>query len=193
MRRPIQWGAAVLALAAGVGLAAPTGRAVGEAGSAAPALDLYRITASPASVDRLERDGFDVAASRTDGTTEIVLGPAELARLKAAGFRPTRWRDGEGRSVAELARAQMAGSGYRVWKRWDGPDGLRAEMDALAAIHPNLMQTKIIGQSVQGREIVAARLTAGAPGVPDGARPAVLYIGLQHAREWISGEVPRRL
>ena len=183
----------MLALAAGAGLAAPTGRAAGEPGSGGPALDLYRITASPAAVDRLELDGFDVAASRADGTTEIVLGPGELARLKAAGFRPTRWRDGEGRSVADLARAQAAGSGYRVWKRWDGPDGLRAEMDALAADHPNLMQTQVIGQSVQGRDIVAARVTAGAPGVADGTRPAVLFIGLQHAREWISGEVPRRL
>ncbi|HEU5448402.1 MAG TPA: M14 family zinc carboxypeptidase, partial [Acidimicrobiia bacterium] len=193
MRRSIRWGAAVLALAAGAGLAVPTGRAAGDGGSAGPALDLYRITASPAAVDRLERDGFDVAATRPDGTTEVVLGPGELARLKAAGFRPTRWRDGEGRSVADLARAQAAGSGYRVWKRWDGPEGLRAEMDALAAIHPNLMQTQVIGHSVQGREIVAARLTAGAPEVADGTRPAVLYIGLQHAREWISGELPRRL
>ena len=69
------------------GLAAPTGRAAGGGGSAGPALDLYRITASPAAVDRLERDGFDVAASRADGTTEVVLGPGELARLKAPGFR----------------------------------------------------------------------------------------------------------
>src|SRR5688572_30083907 len=122
MRRSIRWGAAVLALAAGAGLAVPDGRAAGEAGAAGPALDLYRITASPASVDRLEREGFDVAASRADGTTEIVLGPGELARLKGAGFRPTRWRDGKGRSVADLARAQAAESGYRVWKRWDGPD-----------------------------------------------------------------------
>ena len=186
----------MLALAAGASLAAPTGRAAegtdAAAGAEGPALDLYRITASPAEVDRLERDGYDVAATRPDGTTEIVLGPGELARLKAAGFRPTRWRNEMGRSVADLARAQ-AGSGYQVWKRWDGPSGLRAELDALAAIHPNLMQTRVVGRSVQGRDIVAARLTAGAPSVPDGTRPAVLYLGLQHAREWISGEVPRRL
>ncbi|MGH9011375.1 MAG: M14 family metallopeptidase, partial [Acidimicrobiia bacterium] len=193
MQRSIRWGAAVLALAAGAGLAAPTGRAAGDAGSTGPALDLYRITAPPAAVDRLERDGFDVAASRADGTTEMVLGPGELSRLTAAGFRPTRWRDGHGRSVADLARAQAAGTGHLVWKRWDGPNGLRAEMEALAAAHPNLVQTEVIGHSVHGREIVAARVTGGAPGVPDGARPAVLYIGLQHAREWISGEVPRRL
>ncbi|MGH9009619.1 MAG: M14 family zinc carboxypeptidase, partial [Acidimicrobiia bacterium] len=181
MQRSIRWGAAVLALAAGAGLATPTGRAAGDAGSTGPALDLYRITAPPAAVDRLERDGFDVAASRADGTTEIVVGPGELSRLTAAGFRPTRWRDGHGRSVADLARAQAAGTGHMVWKRWDGPSGLRAEMEALAVSHPNLVQTEVIGHSVQGREIVAARVTGGAPGVPDGGRPAVLYIGLQHA------------
>ncbi len=36
-------------------------------------------------------------------------------------------------------------------------------------------------------------MTGGAPNVPEGTRPAVLYIGLQHAREWISGEMTRRL
>ena len=194
MRRSIRWGAALLALASGASLAAPAVRAAGVAGPAAgPALDLYRISAPPAVADRLAREGYDVAATRPDGTTEVVLGPGELTRLTAAGLRPTRWRDAEDRSVADLARAQLAGTGYRVWKRWEGPNGLRAEMEALAAAHPDLVRTQVIGHSVKGREIVAVRVTGGAPGVPDGARPAVLYIGLQHAREWISGEVTRRL
>jgi hypothetical protein len=188
--RFIRWGAVLVALAAGAGLAAPAGRAARPPGEA---LDLYRITASPAAVERLERDGFDVAATRPDGTTEVVLGPGELSRLTAAGFRPTRWRDGRGRSVADLARAQLPGTGSMVWKRWEGPNGLRAEMEALAAAHPDLVRTEVIGHSVQGREIVAARVTGGVAGVPHGARPAVLYIGLQHAREWIAGEVTRRL
>jgi len=66
-------------------------------------------------------------------------------------------------------------------------------MEALAAAHPDLVRTEVIGHSVQGREIVAARVTGGGAGVPEGARPAVLYLGLQHAREWIAGEVTRRL
>jgi hypothetical protein len=187
----------VLVLAAGAGLAAPVGHTdppgANGATASGPALDLYRITAPAAMVDRLEQAGFDVVARRPDGTTEIVLGPGEVARLTALGVAPTRWRDGRGRSVTDLARAQAAGSGAMVWKRWDGPGGLRAEIDELSAAHPDLVRTSVIGQSVQGRELVAVRVTAGVGHVAEGTRPAVLYISLQHAREWISGEVNRRL
>src|SRR5205823_1635535 len=37
------------------------------------------------------------------------------------------------------------------------------------------------------------QVTGHAARGPDGTRPAVLYLSLQHAREWISGEVTRRL
>jgi hypothetical protein len=189
MGRTIRWGAAVLALATGALFAAPTG----QADAPRPGLELYRIRAPAGVAAALARAGFDVATARPDGTTEVVLSPSEAARLKGAGFHPLPWRDSQGRSVEDLARAQAAGSGPMVWKRWEGPGGLRAEVEALAAAHPDLVRTQVIGRSVQGREILAVRVTGGAPQVPDGARPAVLYVGLQHAREWISGEVTRRL
>jgi hypothetical protein len=191
VQRAIRLGLVLLALAAGAGLAAPASRADNVPGSSGPDIDLYRITAPATAVSRLAQAGFDVAATRPDGTTEIVLSPPEVARLTAAGFTPTRWRDRHGRSVADLARAQAAAT--TVWKHWEGPGGLHEEIDALAAAHPDLVRTEVIGHSVEGREIVAVRVTAGAPRVPDGARPAVLYLSLQHAREWISGEVTRRL
>ena len=43
------------------------------------------------------------------------------------------------------------------------------------------------------REIVALKVTKNARTIADGSRPAVLYSSLQHAREWISGEVNLRL
>ena len=53
-------------------------------------------------------------------------------------------------------------------------------------------ELEVIGTG-QGREIIALKLTQGASGTPDGTRPAVLYSSTQHAREWISTEVNRRL
>ncbi|HEX5691620.1 MAG TPA: M14 family metallopeptidase, partial [Roseiflexaceae bacterium] len=51
----------------------------------------------------------------------------------------------------------------------------------------------VIGQTVQGREIIALKVTKNARQASDGKRPAVLYNALQHAREWITVEVNRRL
>ena len=40
---------------------------------------------------------------------------------------------------------------------------------------------------------MALKVTKNARTIADGSRPAVLYSSLQHAREWISGEVNLRL
>jgi hypothetical protein len=50
-----------------------------------------------------------------------------------------------------------------------------------------------LGTTLQGREILAVKITEDADRVRDGRRPAVLYSSAQHAREWISSEVNRRL
>src|SRR4051812_12341296 len=104
MRQFVRWGAVLLALATGAGLAAPAGRAAGSAGAPGAEPDLYRITATPDAVARLARTGVDVAATRPDGTVEVVLGRGELTRLTAAGFHPVQWRDARDRSVTDLAR-----------------------------------------------------------------------------------------
>src|SRR5207237_1447166 len=143
------------------GLSGPTGRAAGRRAGDGPDLDLSRITAPPAAVTTLERAGYDVAASRPDGTTEVVLGPGEFARLTAAGFHPTRWRDPGGRSVEDVAAGECGGPAT-VWRHWDGAGGLHAEIDALAAAHPDLVRTEVVGRSVERRDIVAVRVTAGA-------------------------------
>src|SRR5688500_11510165 len=44
-----------------------------------------------------------------------------------------------------------------------------------------------------GKEILAFKVTQKARQVPDGSRPAVLYNSAQHAREWITPEMTRRL
>ena len=46
---------------------------------------------------------------------------------------------------------------------------------------------------MQGQDIIAIKVTKDATQVRDGSRPAVLYSSAQHAREWITPEMNRRL
>ncbi|MGH9042460.1 MAG: M14 family metallopeptidase [Acidimicrobiia bacterium] len=171
----------------------PTGA---RAGSEGGTLDMFRLTAAPSVVAGLVRDGYDVAATRTaPGSVleaDLVLSPAEADILRAEGLPLRRWRTADGRDIAELARIQ-AQDGFSVWRSWDEDDGIAAELAQLADDHPDLVEHRVIGTTVEGRDLVALRVTAGAGAVPAGTRPAVLHLSAQHAREWISVEVNRRL
>jgi murein tripeptide amidase MpaA len=66
-------------------------------------------------------------------------------------------------------------------------------MYATAQANPQLVKLEVLGHTSNGRELIALKVTQGATGIADGARPATLYSSTQHAREWISTEVNRRL
>jgi len=87
----------------------------------------------------------------------------------------------------------MAAAGYNVYRSWDEPGGIRDELHAFADGNPQLVKLEVLGHTYQGRELMALKVTQGANHVADGSRPAVLYSSNQHAREWISLEVNRRL
>ncbi len=55
------------------------------------------------------------------------------------------------------------------------------------------MKAEVIGTTVQGQDIIALKVTRDANRTRDGKRPAVLYSSAQHAREWITPEMNRRL
>jgi murein tripeptide amidase MpaA len=61
-------------------------------------------------------------------------------------------------------------------------DQVLAYLDELVELRPDLAQSFVVGQSLEGRDIVGIRVRG--PG--DGNRPAILYHGCQHAREWIT-------
>ena len=46
---------------------------------------------------------------------------------------------------------------------------------------------------MNGQDIVGVKVTLNANGVPDGQRPTTVYVGAQHAREWITPEMNRPL
>jgi murein tripeptide amidase MpaA len=94
--------------------------------------------------------------------------------------------------VRAQAAAQAVG-GYNVWRSWDEPGGIRDELHRVASQNPEIVKLVVLGRSVQGREIIGLKVTQDARDKRDGWRPAVLYSSNQHAREWISLEVNRRL
>jgi hypothetical protein len=169
------------------------------AASGAPAeadrLEMYRATVDAATLQTLQRGGYDVASvQETTGGVEValVLTSAERERLRGQGVRLEVWRDRQGRTQSERAAAQAEG-GFAVWRSFDEPGGIRDQMYELARRNPQLLKLEVLGKTHQGREYVALKLTQSAREVPDGTRPAVLYTSTYHAREWISTEVNRRL
>jgi len=159
-------------------------------------LDQYKATVEAHVYhDLLERD-YDIVAAEdlADGrvTIDLVLTPAQVKELRSDDVRVTLRKNAKGLSARQAA-AEQAAAGFQVWRDYDGPDGMRAYLYDVARRNPQIAKAVVIGQSGQGREIVALKLTQSAREVTDGARPAVLYSSLQHAREWIAGEMNRRL
>ena len=156
---------------------------------------MYTATVDPATAEVLARSGYDVVGARRAGkgvAVDLVLSPRERALLGSRGVKLALWRAPNGRTANQLADAQ-AQNGFQVWRPFDGPGGIREALYAFAGDHPDLAKLEVLGTSHQDREIIAIKVTKDANTTPDGSRPAVLYSSLQHAREWISLEVTRRL
>jgi hypothetical protein len=158
-------------------------------------LELYTAAVDSATVDRLAREGYDIASVRAGFAAvqvDLVLAPGERGKLAREGIKLRLKRDGQGRTQAQRAALQSE-QGFEVYRSFDEPGGIRDEMYALARRNPQLVKLAVLGESHQGREYIALKLTQGARGQQDGTRPAVLYVSTYHAREWISTEVNRRL
>ncbi|WP_086661950.1 M14 family metallopeptidase [Lentzea kentuckyensis] len=179
-------------------LALVLGGAAASPAQAAPPqdpLDVYVAQVTPQQAGDLSRQGFDVAGTRTAGDkveVELVLDSAQRKQLSERGVDAQLKKTKDGKTTRQLA-AEQAANGFTVWRSYDEPGGFRDQLYTLARNNQNLVKLEVLGKTGQGREIIALKVTQGANGLKDGARPAVLYSSTQHAREWISTEVNRRL
>lgn len=57
---------------------------------------------------------------------------------------------------------------------------IEEKMDSLAEAHPGLVHKVKIGETMEGRDMLAYRVGIG----PEGEKPGVLVVGGHHAREW---------
>jgi hypothetical protein len=122
---------------------------------------------------------------------EAILSGLQVNRLAAKGLTLTAKRIA-GASAAQRATAEVH-AGLSVFRRYSGPGGLQEEFNQIAAQNPKITKLLNIGKSVNGQDILALKISKNARTTQDGRKPAVLYLGAQHAREWITPEMIRRL
>jgi murein tripeptide amidase MpaA len=177
-----------------VAVLALSGSAPGAGGRSGNPLDMYRATLDAGQVAKLRQQGYDVASVRQSGAgtqVDLVLSAGERERLASQGIKLGLIKNGKGQTVRQQAEL-MAADGYTVYRSYDERGGIRDELYSIARRNPGIVKLKVIGKTVQGREIIALKVTKDAKTVADGARPDVLYMGTIHAREWIATEVVRR-
>ena len=158
-------------------------------------LDAYTAVVQADQIPAIAEQGIEVSGQRqvADGIElDVVLNQAQADKLRGRGVDLKLTRVKGGKTVREFA-AEQAASGFNVWRSYDERGGIRDQLYAAARNNPQLVKLEVLGHTGQGREIIAVKLTQGARGQEDGKRPAVLYSSTQHAREWISTEVNRRL
>jgi hypothetical protein len=141
----------------------------------------------------LDREDILSRGRGKDGTlaVEVVLSRYQADKLAAVGVPLAEKKIGGAEVSKRMNRATS--SGYQVFRSYSEPGGIRDDMVALAAAYPQLTKLVTIGRSTQGKPIVALKVSRDASRVRDGKRPAVLYSSTQHAREWITTEMNRRL
>ncbi|TDN91162.1 M14 family metallopeptidase [Microbacterium sp. BK668] len=118
---------------------------------------------------------------------QVVLNEVQAAALREQGtsLEP---------KAPAAQRRLMEATPEGVFRTYGGEGGIREELMDQAATHPGIAQFRVIGETWQGQEIGAVRVTGNiAKQKTDGKRPATVYVGAQHAREWITPEMVRRL
>jgi Zinc carboxypeptidase len=160
-------------------------------------LEVHVGRVNPAGVEQMRKLGID--PTTVEGATgaggaqdvEAVLSKAQAAKLRKSGV-DLKVKTIDGVVASEMLRRQGV-QGWDAFRPYGGMGGLKEEIVAAAAASRGIAKVVKIGTSVNGQEILAVKVTRDAAKVKDGSRPAVLYASAQHAREWITPEMTRRL
>ena len=67
----------------------------------------------------------------------------------------------DGKTATQLA-AEQAATGYKVWRSYDQPGGIRDEVYQIAQRNSRIVKLEVIGHTLQSREIIALKVTKDA-------------------------------
>ena len=157
-------------------------------------LKMFGATVDTATLQELVDQGLTSPPSTLPGGPGRPCAfPGEQRLLQAKGLELTLQSAPQERTQrAEVATQSIYGLTCIVVRRAGGHRG-PAPRDREQPPHLPGRKLYDVGDTIEGRDIWAVRMTQGARGRPLGSRPAVLYQGTTHAREWISTEVSMRL
>lgn len=119
------------------------------------------------------------------GTIDVRVRAADLPAIDARGIAydvlipDLQALHEASRAEIERRRAQRDLTWFENYKTYDE---INAEMAAMAAEHPGLVTPFIVGNSLQGRAVRGIKISSGG----SATKPAVIFNGTQHAREWVS-------
>ncbi|MEV5428716.1 M14 family zinc carboxypeptidase [Streptomyces sp. NPDC052701] len=136
------------------------------------------------------QDGHELGEQVPDkgtATVEVHLTGRQAKKLEKQGVDLTEHR------LSARAEARVEDAAEGVFRPYGGKGGLKEEILRTAQENPGLTKVVSIGTTVKGQDILALKLTKGAKRSEDGSKPSVLYLSNQHAREWITPEMTRRL
>ncbi len=156
-------------------------------------IQAYTATVSSEQLGQLRSLGLDHesiafgAATENGIDVEIVMSGEQAADAASLGIAA------ELKQVGGVTARTATAAAASVYRPYSGAGGLQEEIEQTAADNPSIAKLVTIGTSLNGQPIQGVKVTRRANRTPDGARPAVLYVGTTHAREWISPEVTRRL
>lgn len=114
------------------------------------------------------------------GPLDIRVTPVQFALLKLTGLPFEVLIEDVQVLIDEQFNANL---GVGAFDDYLPAEAVIKYLDMLANLRPDLAETFVVGQTLEGRDIVGIRIT-GPGGGED--KPGVLYHGVSHAREWIT-------
>ncbi|KFG01380.1 peptidase M14 [Streptomyces scabiei] len=184
--------AGALLLGGGAGLA-PLAQAAENDGSEAEEVKVFRAEVTKKQIPLLlaaGQDGHELseqAPEKGTASVEVYLTDKQADALEGQGVELKEHR------LTSKAEARVAAAGDGVYRPYSGAGNIKEEILRTGQENPSLTKVVSLGKSLQGQDILAVKLSKDAKKTKDGAKPSVLYMSNQHAREWITPEMTRRL
>ncbi|MFI2433800.1 M14 family zinc carboxypeptidase [Streptomyces sp. NPDC018693] len=129
----------------------------------------------------------EVVPDQGEATVEVYLTDGQAEQLEKQGVDLTE------HTLTAKAENRVEAAADGVFRPYGGNGGIKEEILRASRQNPGLTKVVSIGKTIKGQDILALKLSKNAKKTKDGSKPAVLYLSNQHAREWITPEMTRRL